>query len=69
MMGMTMDQIDATALLKAKVEDRNPKCASCAMWSRLPGSSVGSCARAGANMVIHTADLTVCSDWSAIRTS
>jgi len=64
-----MDQIDAANLLKAKREDRNPKCANCRHWSSTGalGVAVGICQRNSYSTLAPTIDPT--SPGAALRTS
>lgn len=62
---------DATAFLKAKLEDRNPKCGNCKWWVRPEPfviKTFGLCTRYtdGGNFttnVVSVPDLSLCSAW------
>ena len=55
---------DATAYLKAKLEDRNPKCGNCKRWVQSePNPSFGGCMNTMSISYQVTQDLSLCSAW------
>ncbi len=60
---------DITAYLKAKLEDRNPKCANCKHWVASEHTpSFGGCMNTTAINYQPTQDLSLCSAWKKRET-
>ncbi len=56
---------DWTNFLKAKLEDRNPKCGNCRYWEAKPDihPTIGYCRIVGIYESERTPDLSLCSAW------
>lgn len=62
-----MNQKDWSDLLKAKLDDRNPKCGNCRFWDREHPGRIRPCRAAtdsyGIGIITMTTDLSLCSAW------
>ena len=57
-----MNQEDWSAFLKAKLDDRNPKCGNCKHWNALGVGTIRNCL-CPMNMIALMTDLSLCSAW------